>query len=128
MKTAEDVEDRACGRNALQRHRWDIETRGPSTRPRSASLHSGSLRMTGRFCVYRPSPDGAAALGLERAAALGSDGAAAALVSGDDAILDVNHAMRIFGDVVFVGDQDNGVALLVQAIEQRHDLGTGGGI
>ena len=33
--------------------------------------------------------------------------------------------MRVFGDVVFVGDQHDGVAFAMQAIEERHDLVAG---
>ncbi len=41
------------------------------------------------------------------------------------AVADVDDAVRVFGDVVLVRDQDNRVALLVQAIEERHDLQAG---
>src|SRR5450631_1153245 len=48
-----------------------------------------------------------------------------ALIAGDHAVLDVNHAMRVLRDVAFVGDQDDRVSLGLQAIKQRHDLNTG---
>ena len=34
----------------------------------------------------------------------------------------MNHAVGIAGDVVLVGDQHDGVALPVQAVEQGHDF------
>ena len=37
----------------------------------------------------------------------------------------MNDAMRVLGDIVFVRDQYDRVALIVQAIEQRHDFDTG---
>src|SRR5208282_3407025 len=48
-----------------------------------------------------------------------------ALVAEDLAILEVNDAVGVLGDIVFVADQHDGVALLVQAVEQGHDLGAG---
>ena len=39
------------------------------------------------------------------------------LVPGDDAVLDVDHAVRVLGDVVLVRDQHDGVAFCPKAIE-----------
>jgi hypothetical protein len=47
------------------------------------------------------------------------------LVPFDHAILDVDDAVGVLGDVLFMGDQDDGVALGLQAVEQRHDVGAG---
>src|SRR5260221_14369095 len=47
------------------------------------------------------------------------------LVLGDHAVLDVDNAVGVLGDVVLVRDQHNCVAFRVQAVEQRHDLGSG---
>ena len=49
----------------------------------------------------------------------------APLVAGDYAVLDVNDAVRVLGDVVFVGDQDDGVAVGLQAVQQGHDFDAG---
>src|SRR5438552_10852830 len=46
-------------------------------------------------------------------------------VPGDHAVFDEDHAVGVFGDVVFVGDQHDGIAFRLQAIEQRHDLVAG---
>ena len=43
-----------------------------------------------------------------------------AFVAGDDAVFDVDDAVRVLGDVVFVGDEHDGVAFGVEAIEQSH--------
>src|SRR5262249_12618817 len=48
-----------------------------------------------------------------------------AFVSGDYAILDEDNAMRILGDVMLVSDQDNRIALRLQAIEKSHDFVAG---
>ena len=37
-------------------------------------------------------------------------------------------AVGVHGDIVLVSDQDDGVALLVEALEQRHDFVAGGGV
>ena len=42
-----------------------------------------------------------------------------------NAILNVNHAMRVFGNVMFVGHQNDRVSLRLQAIHQRHDFVSG---
>jgi len=47
---------------------------------------------------------------------------AALLIAGDDPIFNVNHAMRVFGDIVLVRDQDDRVPLGLQTVEQRHDF------
>jgi hypothetical protein len=47
------------------------------------------------------------------------------LVPFDHAIFDINDAVGVLGDVLFMGDQDDGVALGLQAVEQRHDVGAG---
>ena len=49
----------------------------------------------------------------------------APLVAGDYAVLNVNDAMRVLGDIAFVRDQDDGVAFGLQAVKQGHDLETG---
>src|SRR6266481_5877964 len=45
-----------------------------------------------------------------------------AYVTVNDAVFDVDYAVGVFGDVRLVGDQNYGVALLVQLREQGHDL------
>ena len=50
------------------------------------------------------------------------------LVFFDFAVAHVDDAVGVQGDIVFVGDEHDGVALLVEAFEQRHDFVTGGGI
>src|SRR5579872_4782804 len=47
------------------------------------------------------------------------------LVGEDLSVADVYNAMRIVGDVGLVCHQDDGIALGVQRIEQRHDLDAG---
>ena len=51
-----------------------------------------------------------------------------ALVRLDLAVADVDRAVRVVGDVALVGDQDDGVALLVQPLEEAHDLVAGRGV
>ena len=50
------------------------------------------------------------------------------LVLFDLAVADVDDAVSVHGDIVLVRDQYDGVALLVQALEQRHDFVAGRGI
>src|ERR1019366_6331351 len=47
------------------------------------------------------------------------------LIAEDLAVANVDDAMRVLGDIVLVGDQDDGVALIVQTIEQRHNFHAG---
>ena len=49
-------------------------------------------------------------------------------VFGDLTVANEDDAMRVHGDVVLVRDQHDGVALLMQPLEQRHDFVAGGGI
>jgi hypothetical protein len=44
------------------------------------------------------------------------------LVAAYSTVEDVQHAVRVQGDVVLVGHKNYGVALPMQLIEQRHDL------
>src|ERR1039457_3855612 len=46
----------------------------------------------------------------------------------DFAVADVDDAVGVQGDIVFVGHQDDGIALLVEAFEEAHDFVAGGGI
>ena len=45
------------------------------------------------------------------------------LVAMDLAVADGDDAVRVFGDVALVGDEHDGVALLMKAVEQGHDFG-----
>jgi len=47
------------------------------------------------------------------------------LILGDHAVFDVDDAVGVLGDVVLMGDENDGIALRMQAIEQGHDLVTG---
>ena len=47
------------------------------------------------------------------------------LVGFDAAVADVDDAVGLSGDVVFVGDQDDGVSVLVQMRKQGHDFRAG---
>ena len=49
-------------------------------------------------------------------------------IGGDDAVADVDDAMGELGDVGFVGDDDDGVAAMVELVEERHDLVAGLGV
>src|SRR5262245_35666696 len=44
------------------------------------------------------------------------------LVALDLAVADVDRPVRVLGDVALVGDDDDGVAVLVKLLEQPHDL------
>src|SRR5262249_53899505 len=44
------------------------------------------------------------------------------LVALDLSVADVDRAVRVLRDVALVGDDDDGVAVLVQLLEQPHDL------
>ena len=46
-------------------------------------------------------------------------------VIGDDTVANVDDAMGEFGDVVLVGDEDDGVALRMEFVEEAHDLVAG---
>lgn len=46
-------------------------------------------------------------------------------VAVDAAVTDVNDAMSVHGNVEFMSNQDNGVALLVELLEQSHDFNAG---
>jgi hypothetical protein len=48
--------------------------------------------------------------------------------SGDDAVADGDDAVGELGDVGLVGDDDDGVALGVEIVEERHDLVAGLGV
>ena len=50
------------------------------------------------------------------------------MVAGDDAVANSNDTMGIFGDVGFVGDQHDSVALGMKFVEECHDLITGFGV
>ena len=50
------------------------------------------------------------------------------MIARDDAISNGDNAMRVFGDVRLVGDEDDGVALGVEVVEERHDLLAGLGV
>src|SRR5690348_5481788 len=52
----------------------------------------------------------------------------ASLVSGDDTVLVVNHAVGILGDIVLVSHENDSVALALQPIEQGHNLDAGLGV
>lgn len=52
-------------------------------------------------------------------------GAGGLVVTGYYSVLNVDDAVSIFGDVVFVGDEHNGIAFRLQAIEEGHDLNAG---
>ncbi len=43
-------------------------------------------------------------------------------VRSDLSVADVDDAVRVLRNVVFVRDENDGVALAVQVLEQRHDL------
>ena len=43
----------------------------------------------------------------------------------DYSVLDVDDAVSISGDVIFMGDQDDRIALRMKAIEERHDFVAG---
>ena len=47
---------------------------------------------------------------------------AALLIAGYYAVFDMDDTVRVFGNVVFVRDQDDRVALGLQTVEQRHNL------
>jgi len=48
-----------------------------------------------------------------------------AFVARDDAVLDVDDPVSVLRDISFVGDQNDGIALGVQPVKQRHDLNAG---
>src|SRR5437868_11527424 len=50
------------------------------------------------------------------------------LVTLDLTVPDMDDAMSVERDVVFVGDEDDRVALVVQALEERHNLVAGRGV
>ena len=54
--------------------------------------------------------------------------AGAGLVAGDDAVADGDDAVGELGDVGLVGDDDDGVALGVELVEEGHDLVAGLGV
>jgi len=58
----------------------------------------------------------------------GKFGLAGALVSFDLAVAETDDAVSVSGDVRLMRDQDDGVALLMEAREERHDFFAGGGI
>src|SRR5438270_4525996 len=46
----------------------------------------------------------------------------------DFTVANMNYAMGMQSDVMLVRDQDDRVAFVMQALEQRHDLVAGGGV
>ena len=50
------------------------------------------------------------------------------VVAGDDAVADGDDAVGVFGDVGLVGDEDDGVAVGVELVEEGHDLVAGLGV
>jgi len=52
-------------------------------------------------------------------------GLAGALVFFDVAVAETDDAMGVCGDFGFVGDEDDGVALLMEPGEERHDFFAG---
>ena len=51
-----------------------------------------------------------------------------ALVAFNDSVFNEDDAMCVFRDVMLVGNEDDGVAFGVQAIEERHDFVSRGGV
>ena len=50
------------------------------------------------------------------------------MIAGDDTVADGDDAMGVLGDVRLVGDEDDGVALGVEIVEESHDLFAGFGV
>ncbi len=50
------------------------------------------------------------------------------MVAGDDAVADGDDAVGVLGDVGLVGDDDDGVAVGVELVEEGHDLVAGFGV
>ena len=48
-----------------------------------------------------------------------------ALIAGDHTIFDMDHAMGMLCNVIFMRDQNNGIAFAMQLGEQRHDFTSG---
>ena len=44
------------------------------------------------------------------------------LIAFDFAVADMNDPVCSLGDIVFMGDQDDGIAFLVEPRKQRHDF------
>src|SRR6187402_2493267 len=53
---------------------------------------------------------------------------AAPYVALDQTVAQAHDPVRVRGDLVFVRDQDDGVALGMQVAEHAHDLGAGGAV
>jgi len=50
------------------------------------------------------------------------------VIAGDDAVADGDDAVSVLGDVWLMGDEDDGVSLGVEVVEEGHDLVAGLGI
>jgi|SwirhisoilCB3_FD_contig_121_52664_length_2645_multi_4_in_0_out_0_1 hypothetical protein len=48
-----------------------------------------------------------------------------ALIAGDHAVFNVNHAVRMLSNIVLVSNQDNRISLGVQVGEKGHDFAAG---
>ena len=70
----------------------------------------------GSCCAFRRSTGG------QSLGARGND------IRGNGAVLDMNHAVSVFGNIGLVGDEDDGVAARVQFVEEAHDLVAGLGV
>src|SRR5215467_6091470 len=102
------------GENSLKRLTGDKEYRDPSTRPHF-SRKAGSLvlaqddkgvRVSCAALKGRTSTDGFVSCGFLRCLLLAD-------VAGDHAVLDVDDAPGVLGDVGFVGHEHDGIALLM---------------
>src|SRR5579862_8554956 len=70
--------------------------------------------------VIKPGPR----LPMKRRRALVGDG----FVTLNLTVANMNHAMSVERDVVLVSDQDDGIAFVVQTLEERHDFVAGRGV
>src|SRR5687767_7495260 len=64
----------------------------------------------------------ATAIRTASAKGMGGPSSGAALVAFDPAVADVDGAEGVVRDVPLVGDEDDGVALGMETLEQAHDL------
>src|SRR5438067_7279769 len=81
--------------------------------------------------VIRPGPQ--LEMNCRTRPALGVAGSGSGLVGDgfvklDFTVANMNYAMGMQSDVMLVRDQDDRVAFVMQALEQRHDLVAGGGV
>ena len=110
----------ACRKPIRRFVRPQDATSRPSQRSAPGAGNASTNRGAANLEVHATSPLGAPGLEPRRLLDL--------LVFFHAAVAELDDPVGVQGDVGFVGDQNNGVPLLMEQVEQGHDFVSGGGV